>query len=61
LDRKVSRAIARRDIRRDFWELYELLTKGGLNLSRSLDDYVLRFSVQEGDVYHVLRALAVFR
>lgn len=53
-------AAARRGIRRDFWDLHELFTRGGLGLGHALDAYVARFGVRESDLYHVLRALTYF-
>lgn len=52
-------AIARRGIRRDFWDLYALLqAKVGLN--EAMDAYQQRFGLREADLYHVLRALTYF-
>jgi hypothetical protein len=53
-------AIARRGIRRDFWDLHELLTRAPLELDAALSDYVQRFGLQEADTYHVLRSLTYF-
>jgi hypothetical protein len=53
-------AIARRGIRRDFWDLYELLKRRPGNLRRALDDYRLKFGVSQVDTYQVLRALSWF-
>ncbi len=53
-------AIARRGIRRDFWDLHEILTRGGRTLHQALDDYRKKFGVSEADVYHVIRALSWF-
>jgi hypothetical protein len=53
-------AIARRGIRRDFWDLHEMVTSGRLTLPGALDDYVVKFSVSQSDLYHVLRALTYF-
>ncbi len=53
-------AITRRGIRRDFWDLHEILTRGGLRLKGALDDYRKKFGVSEADVYHVIRALSWF-
>jgi hypothetical protein len=53
-------AIAKRGVRRDYWDLYELLTRTKLTLSSICDDYVRKFGVSESDLYHVLRALTWF-
>jgi hypothetical protein len=60
-------ALVSRGLRRDFWDLYELLVaslqSSDLALSsleQALDDYLKRFGVSESDVYDVLRALAYF-
>ena len=53
-------AAARRGIRRDFWDLHEMLTRGALSLDKALQSYVRRFTVRQSDVYHVLRSLTYF-
>lgn len=53
-------AIARRGIRRDFWELYEIAHSGGVSLPHALDSYVRRFGVRQSDLYHLLRSLTYF-
>lgn len=53
-------AIARRGIRRDFWDLHAIVTSGALSLERALQSYVRRYGVKESDLYHVLRALTWF-
>ncbi len=53
-------AVARRGIRRDFWDLHELATSGGISLARASRAYVERFGVGEADLYAVLRALTYF-
>jgi hypothetical protein len=53
-------AVARRGIRRDFWDLDEIFGKTELSLEQALQSYVRRFGVHESDVYHVLRALTYF-
>ena len=53
-------AIARRGIRRDFWDLHEIATKTAVSLKRALDAYPKRFGVQEADLYHVIRSLTYF-
>lgn len=53
-------AIASRGIRRDFWDLHEILTRSRITLDRALDAYTNRFGVKKADLYHVLRALTYF-
>jgi hypothetical protein len=53
-------AIARRGARRDYWDLYEILTRTSLTLRRACNDYTRKFGVSEADLYHVLRALSWF-
>ncbi|MBI4699699.1 MAG: nucleotidyl transferase AbiEii/AbiGii toxin family protein [Deltaproteobacteria bacterium] len=53
-------AISVRGIRRDFWDLHEILTRTSVTLGRSLDGYVSRYGVKQADLYHVLRALTYF-
>lgn len=53
-------AIAKRGVRRDYWDLYEILTRSRLTLHAVCDDYVRKFGVSETDIYHVLRALTWF-
>ncbi len=53
-------AIAKRGIRRDFWDLHAMLTTGRLTVARAFADYQRKFGVAESDVYHVLRALSCF-
>jgi hypothetical protein len=52
-------AISRRGLRRDFWDLREVLGTG-LTLRECGEAYVQRFGVREADLYHVLRALTYF-
>ncbi|KYF49679.1 hypothetical protein BE08_13220 [Sorangium cellulosum] len=52
-------AIARRGLRRDFWDLYAL-AEGGLSLRDAAAAYVAKFGVSEADLYHVLRSLTFF-
>jgi len=52
-------AISRRGIRRDFWDLYAILSSG-VTLREAGHAYVTRFGVAEADLYHVLRALTYF-
>jgi hypothetical protein len=53
-------AIARRGIRRDFWDLYEIVARGSASLSTTLDDYARKFGRARADVYHVIRSLTWF-
>lgn len=53
-------AIAKRGVRRDYWDLYEILTRKPRTLRATCDDYVRKFGVAETDIYHVLRALTWF-
>jgi hypothetical protein len=53
-------AIARRGVRRDYWDLYEILTRSRLTLHGVCEDYLRKFGVSEADLYHVLRALNWF-
>jgi hypothetical protein len=52
-------AVSRRGIRRDFWDLHELLQQG-MTLGDALDCYALRYGTAHSDRYHVLRALTYF-
>ncbi len=52
-------AIARRGIRRDFWDLYEIVTKS-IPLRDASNAYLRRFGKAEADLYHVFRALTYF-
>ena len=52
-------AVSQRGIRRDFWDLYELLHHG-ITLSDALDCYAARYGASHSDLYHVLRALTYF-
>lgn len=53
-------AIARRGIRRDFWDLHEILTRTRRTFGASLDDYRRKFGRAESDLYHVLRGMSWF-
>lgn len=53
-------AISRRGLRRDFWDLHEILTRTKRSLSAALDDYRAKFGVAEADLYAVIRALTWF-
>lgn len=53
-------AVARRGIRRDFWDLFEILRRDFFTLTQALEAYRIRYGVKQSDVYHVLRALNYF-
>jgi hypothetical protein len=53
-------AIARRGVRRDYWDLYEILTRSKITLRSTCADYETKFGVSEADLYHVLRSLTWF-
>lgn len=52
-------AVARRGIRRDFWDLHAIVGSG-MSLQTAFDAYVRRFGAAGADPYHVLRALTYF-
>ena len=52
-------AIGKRGIRRDFWDLYEIV-HAGVDLADALRGYLQKFGVAEANLYHVLRALTYF-
>ena len=53
-------AIARRGLRRDFWDLHVLLTEGRLELPALVKAYARRYRKSASDSYHVARALTFF-
>ena len=53
-------AISTRGIRRDFWDLHEILSSSPVTLDDALAAYVRRFGVAKSDLYHVLRSLTYF-
>ena len=53
-------ATARRGIRRDFWDLYEIFQTETVTLESALASYSRRYGVKESDLYHVLRSLTFF-
>lgn len=53
-------AIACRGVRRDFWDLHEILTRSPIRLDAALADYQRKFGRAESDLYHVLRSLTWF-
>ncbi len=52
-------AIARRGLRRDFWDLH-VIVEAGMTLRHLGQVYRARFGVSEPDFYHVLRSLTYF-
>ncbi len=52
-------AIARRGLRRDFWDLHEML-ESGLSLLAAGEAFRARFGKAESDLYHVARSLTFF-
>jgi len=52
-------AIGGRGLRRDFWDLYEIL-RGGLSIEEAAAAYLARFGLHESDLYHLARALTYF-
>lgn len=52
-------AIAKRGIRRDFWDLYEI-ARSGIEIRSAGDAYRRRFGLAESDLYHVWRSLTYF-
>jgi hypothetical protein len=53
-------AIAKRGLRRDFWDLHEILTARAVAPARLLADYRAKFGTAEADTYHVVRSLVWF-
>lgn len=53
-------AIAKRGLRRDFWDIHEMLTSQAVSPREVFDDYRTKFQTSEADTYHVLRALVWF-
>jgi hypothetical protein len=51
--------IAGRGLRRDFWELYEIV-RSGLPIEDAAAAYLARFGLHESDLYHLARALTYF-
>lgn len=52
-------AIARRGIRRDYWDLRVIVEHGGQDLASHGRDYLLKFG-DAADLYHVARSLVYF-
>ena len=53
-------ALSRRGLRRDFWDLAEIVRRGGVTLEEACRAYRERYGVAEADLYHVLRSLTWF-
>lgn len=53
-------AIAKRGLRRDFWDLHEIATRSNVDLRSATEAYLARFGVYESDLYHVIRSLTYF-
>jgi predicted nucleotidyltransferase component of viral defense system len=53
-------ALSRRGLRRDFWDLSEIVRRGSVTLEEACRAYRERYGVAEADLYHVLRALTWF-
>jgi hypothetical protein len=53
-------ALSRRGLRRDFWDLAEIVRRGGIPLRQACQAYRQRYGVAEADLYHVLRSLTWF-
>lgn len=53
-------AVAKRGIRRDFWDLHQIATASKVGLHEALDAYVNKFGVREADLYPVIRSLTYF-
>ncbi len=52
-------AASQRGLRRDYWDLYEILHHG-IPLGQALDAYAKRYGASPSDLYNVLRALTYF-
>lgn len=53
-------ALSRRGLRRDFWDLAEIVRRGAVTFVEACRAYRERYGVAEADLYHVLRALTWF-
>ena len=53
-------AIAKRGLRRAFWDLFAIITTSQVDLDAALDGYRQKFGKAESDLYHVLRSLSYF-
>jgi len=52
-------AVARRGLKRDFWDLHAI-AESGMTLWDMANAYLAKFGAAEADLYHVLRALTYF-
>jgi hypothetical protein len=52
-------AVAQRGIRRDFWDLHEML-KAEVSFEQMFDAYSRRYGAAKSDLYHVIRSLSFF-
>lgn len=52
-------AIAKRGLRRDFWDSYAM-HHAGLSLAEQIAAYRARYGAKQPDIYHVLRSLTYF-
>jgi hypothetical protein len=52
-------ALARRGLRRDFWDLHAI-AESGVTLRQMVDSYEAKFGSKQSDVYHILRSLTYF-
>ncbi|MCP4674042.1 MAG: nucleotidyl transferase AbiEii/AbiGii toxin family protein [Deltaproteobacteria bacterium] len=53
-------AIAKRGIKRDFWDLYEILSRTEMSLDQCFKSYKKKFGKHESNFYSVLRSLTYF-
>ena len=53
-------AISKRGIKRDFWDLHEIVNASPIDLDHAFDAYLEKFGVRQADLYHVMRALTYF-
>jgi hypothetical protein len=53
-------AIAKRGIKRDFWDLHQIVNASAVSLNLAFDSYVEKFGVRQADLYHVMRSLTYF-
>jgi hypothetical protein len=53
-------AIAKRGLRRDFWDLYEILARTNWPLRHAFDAYSKKFGQRETELYYLMRSLTYF-
>ena len=53
-------AIARRGIRRDFWDLHAILTMTSTRFSNAIEAYRSKYGAEVSDLYPVMRSLTYF-